>query len=95
MQEVRSPRSPKEAAGGIQSTKESAAKKAEPAASSQVRASAQLVTATYVTNQQKEVKEQQNQVRFKHRKRTREGRKEAVKEEVISPEQAERAREEH
>ena len=94
---MKSPRSPKEPTptGGFGSTRESAAQKTDPTSSSQVRTSAHLVTATYVTNQQKEVNQLQNQVRFKHRKRTRKGRKEAIKEEVVSPEHAERAREEH
>ena len=93
---MQSPRSPKEPTAG-RTPKEATAKKSEPGADTQglVHGSAALVNATYVANKNADSKELQNAVRFKHRKRLKKGRKEPAKEETVSPERAEKAKEEH
>ena len=93
---LQSPRSPKEAGAG-RTPKEAIAKKSEPVADTHnlVQGSAHLVNATYVANKNADSKELQNAVRFKHRKRAKKGRKEPAKEEALSPDRAEKAKEEH
>lgn len=93
---MQSPRSPKEATAG-RTPKEATAKKPEPGADTHgpVQGSAHLVNATYVASKNADSKELQNAVRFKHRKRGKKGRKEPIKEETVSPERADKAKEEH
>ena len=93
---MKSPRSPKEPGAG-RTPKEAIAKRSEPGldAHNHVHTSAHLVNATYVATKNSDSKELQKDVRFKHRKRLKKGRKEPGKEEGVSPERVEKAKEAH
>ena len=93
---MKSPRSPREPGAG-RTLKDAMAKRPEPVADAHnaVHTSAHLVNATYVATKNADSKELQKDVRFKHRKRLKKGRKEPSKEEALSPERAEKAKEEH
>ena len=93
---VKSPRSPKEPGAG-RTPKEAGAKRSEPGADAHnhVHTSAHLVNATYVATKNSDSKELHRDVRFKHRKRLKKGRKEPGKEEGVAPDRVERAKEEH